>query len=449
MKKLLLPLVALTTLPVFAGVEKNTYDPAQGLECTNVYNISRTLNLEDFNAAPFAEFNNKTRSMVAKDGKLYIAHSRTMIIGDEDSNDYAHLIVYDQYTGKFIEQVQLTVGGEPVSGLLCANQLGVDDFGNFWFMGLVGNSALTPWKLYHIKDVKTGECELIASLKVPDDESEAFGRHDYFDLVGDVTGQKAGTVVMSPVASGSDNWVVGFSRDQGSDDWGPHMDGGGYYASPMSETYPADKTSWNGAPYVRIVRDEDHSGSLFYIDGFETYPALYNIEGTMLDSFIPCVELVPNANANGCMEFSVAGVDLFAYAFTDYDKGVGSQIRITRFGEGQQFEGMTHAWDLPKDGLGTLSDTGTRMFAICPTNVTDENGKEGCYLSTYKCNNGLATYLIAEPGFKAGVSDVIADNDANAPVEYFNLNGVRIDNPAAGGIYVRRQGSEVSKIIIK
>lgn len=38
--------------------------------------------------------------------------------------------------------------------------------------------------------------------------------------------------------------------------------------------------------------------------------------------------------------------------------------------------------------------------------------------------------------------------DANAPVEYFNLQGIRIANPE-NGIYIRRQGNKVSKVIIR
>lgn len=49
----------------------------------------------------------------------------------------------------------------------------------------------------------------------------------------------------------------------------------------------------------------------------------------------------------------------------------------------------------------------------------------------------------------AGISDVIADNDANAPVEYFNLQGMRINEPAAGQLVIRRQGKTVSKLIVK
>lgn len=46
----------------------------------------------------------------------------------------------------------------------------------------------------------------------------------------------------------------------------------------------------------------------------------------------------------------------------------------------------------------------------------------------------------------AGVESVIADE--NAPVEYFNLQGVRVENPE-NGLYIRRQGSKVEKVMIR
>lgn len=48
----------------------------------------------------------------------------------------------------------------------------------------------------------------------------------------------------------------------------------------------------------------------------------------------------------------------------------------------------------------------------------------------------------------AGVDTVVADDNANAPVEYYNLQGVRVENPA-NGIFVRRQGTAVSKVVIR
>ncbi len=50
------------------------------------------------------------------------------------------------------------------------------------------------------------------------------------------------------------------------------------------------------------------------------------------------------------------------------------------------------------------------------------------------------------PGLDSAIEDVISDNDA--PVEYYNLQGIRVDNPR-GGIYVRRQGNTVSKVVVR
>lgn len=49
----------------------------------------------------------------------------------------------------------------------------------------------------------------------------------------------------------------------------------------------------------------------------------------------------------------------------------------------------------------------------------------------------------------AGIGGIDTDN-SNAPVEWYNLNGVRVNGEnLAPGIYIRRQGTEVSKIYVK
>lgn len=45
-----------------------------------------------------------------------------------------------------------------------------------------------------------------------------------------------------------------------------------------------------------------------------------------------------------------------------------------------------------------------------------------------------------------GVYNVNVDNNADAPVEYFNLQGIRISNPE-NGLYIRRQGTKSVKVI--
>lgn len=45
------------------------------------------------------------------------------------------------------------------------------------------------------------------------------------------------------------------------------------------------------------------------------------------------------------------------------------------------------------------------------------------------------------------IFDIDADN--NEPAEFFNLQGIRVSNPEAGGVYIRRQGNKVTKVIVK
>ena len=49
----------------------------------------------------------------------------------------------------------------------------------------------------------------------------------------------------------------------------------------------------------------------------------------------------------------------------------------------------------------------------------------------------------------AGVAEIVID-DENAPVEFYNLNGVRVNSDnLTPGLYIRRQGAKASKIIVR
>lgn len=45
----------------------------------------------------------------------------------------------------------------------------------------------------------------------------------------------------------------------------------------------------------------------------------------------------------------------------------------------------------------------------------------------------------------SGLEAPEVEADANSPVEYYNLQGIRVDNPS-GGIFIRRQGNNVTKV---
>lgn len=98
--------------------------------------------------------------------------------------------------------------------------------------------------------------------------------------------------------------------------------------------------------------------------------------------------------------------------------------------EAEQVVEHTLSFDLSKISSTLIPDRNKlRVIAA----VVDANG------NVLNCAKNDVTYDIS-----TGVAGVI---DENAPVEYFNLNGVKVSDPS-NGIFIRRQGSSASKVII-
>lgn len=87
---------------------------------------------------------------------------------------------------------------------------------------------------------------------------------------------------------------------------------------------------------------------------------------------------------------------------------------------------------------------------------TDARGKGGmCAAGLEAANTGssfaiqIAKFRLPEQLFD-GVSDIVADEDnAAAPVEYYDLQGRRVSDTPAAGLYIRRQGSQTTKVLVR
>lgn len=86
-------------------------------------------------------------------------------------------------------------------------------------------------------------------------------------------------------------------------------------------------------------------------------------------------------------------------------------------------------------GLKLSSPAGQPVTALVRNNRGDALLVQAIKVLTYTNVNG------------AGVNDVFDDDD-NAPVEFFNMQGVKVsgDQP---GLYIRRQGSKSTKVLVK
>lgn len=76
-------------------------------------------------------------------------------------------------------------------------------------------------------------------------------------------------------------------------------------------------------------------------------------------------------------------------------------------------------------------------------------GAEGTWYTNIAPSVGADEILLPKLYKKGGSSSVETITvDQNAPVEYFNLQGIRVENPA-NGLYIRRQGNNVAKVYIR
>lgn len=85
-----------------------------------------------------------------------------------------------------------------------------------------------------------------------------------------------------------------------------------------------------------------------------------------------------------------------------------------------------------------------------PWDAATSTWGEKAATSQYEFINLIKKIPVNAGGDESGIEDIVTDNvDENAPVEYYNLQGIRLSDPAAGQIVIRRQGSKVSKILVR
>ena len=92
------------------------------------------------------------------------------------------------------------------------------------------------------------------------------------------------------------------------------------------------------------------------------------------------------------------------------------------------------------DGKVTLN------FALTSAAITELNANKQFIVNGASDGPAVTKAYVVDPS-QVGISDIAADD--NAPVEFFNLQGMRISEPAAGQVVIRRQGTKVEKLFVK
>ena len=115
-------------------------------------------------------------------------------------------------------------------------------------------------------------------------------------------------------------------------------------------------------------------------------------------------------------------------------------MKLTYGGQGYTVE--AEQWATSDDEIATVDENGV-ITGVAPGEAT--------ITLTIIFDNGISitrdvTVKVTE---KAGIDDIL-ENVSDAPAEYYNLQGVRVDGDSlAPGIYIKRQGNKATKIYVK
>lgn len=99
-------------------------------------------------------------------------------------------------------------------------------------------------------------------------------------------------------------------------------------------------------------------------------------------------------------------------------------------------------YDVYRDGVKiTTEPTGETEF-------TDADATDGdhTYVVVAVYDKGISKGSNAVTVSTTGIADITVDS---ADAEYFNMQGIRVTNPEAGQLYIRRQGGRAAKVMVK
>jgi len=106
---------------------------------------------------------------------------------------------------------------------------------------------------------------------------------------------------------------------------------------------------------------------------------------------------------------------------------------------------LTHNFTVPENAA-----QGTSRIRVIYTEAWDQNVPNGRVDGNYQnINKGYSYDYLVQCVEPVAIDRIEADEDANAPVEYFNLQGMRVSGKLVPGVYIVRQGSKVRKVLVK
>ena len=393
-----------------AGVDSYAY-PALGdngvYTLTNKWIFSNVMDNYSDNAPSPADF---ARGMVAKDGKMYFINRS---IGGFTVVDGATGTMLDpiMITGDHLFEAQDTTGAWGSCVTLPFNDVKLDQAGNFLIGACV--SSRNRVQIYKV-DITTGAATELINERLIDNEewgqqldtATTKWRFDAFNVYGDVN---SNAIVMAADANSfyAYKWTIenGVAGAAERINCTPEPTDVSLIVKDGGLTCGAFGT----APQIFPV-----DFNYFYVDGWNTLPMLFDMDGTLMEDFATCPTgvHVPMAGAdtcamntghNGLCEFQIGDEYFLVMAATNTVGKPTSAFAVYKFADAaKSFAEIEPLWYFPKAGMGAATNgcrtavpsvevTGTKATIYVYTNnngygVYEMTGKEGSGIKNIEGN---------------------------------------------------------------
>lgn len=244
------------------------------------------------------------------------------------------------------------------------------------------------------------------------------------------------------LAMTSTGFTLGEIEDEGANAglvFGPGFQWGGMNCFIPNGTYAVETEQlgqkefpilgvWKESPIYRTDSDEVIGYTKCYVINFSGFDML---------RVLPLVQA-----GDGKVRIS------HTYGYTGYNLMWGPEINANLIYDEQYYAAEVDAKGYPVgDGFdltGTIEEETASRFVISFPDYGLFTINDVLFGSAI-WENGVLTFA---PNAITGIETVNAAADnTNAPVVYYNLQGMRVNNPAAGNLYIRVQGTDVTKII--
>lgn len=396
--------------------DQASYAEKDNLSIENLWLRSAHAPYSNFPVESKGSFN---RGMTANKTNVYISGRKS-----NSSSADIYLAEYDAATGAHIRDIRLDDSGK-CSYYPC-NDVFTDEKGNVIISNLTLNASNNPVRLFKV-NLEDGSLKSLGEFSTE-------GRIDHVGVYGDVDSDR--WYVFAAISNGS--YLARWAVTNGKVGTCDRREISAYATADASVSHLAV------APHVHAV-----SPLQVYVDGSSTAFALYRMEGLKMNivgqlgnSADKDVLHTDCVNNGGC-RFTVGGSEMLAYSSAS--AGNNTKWKLAVHGNADMSD-LKYGWTIPAGGLGN-TESGTSAAPAVAVPMGD--GVTNVYV--YSPGNGLAAYAVTDK--TSGISDITADT-ADAPVEYYTLQGIRVPAPTAGaplapGLYLRRKGNKSGKILIR